>query len=64
MKKTCKYAQKSTVDKEHIKCLLDGSIRKEGNGCPCKKWKPTLCFKINKCFDSFLDSLAKQGVGT
>lgn len=34
-KRICKYAEKSFVSKDYIKCRLDGSLRK--NGCPCDK---------------------------
>lgn len=50
MRKDCKYAERTTVGKEYLKCGLDGSIRK--NGCrPCGKFRPTLRRKIRDFFD-------------
>lgn len=44
----CKYAEKTTVGKQYVKCSLDGSIRKDS--CHCKKYKPSLKKKIKDFF--------------
>lgn len=50
VKRTCKYAESSTVGKQYVKCGLDGSLRKNTCQTNCKKYQPSLRERIRQFF--------------